>query len=402
MNARLRRLRSAPGQAAAGFSDVARPRLIYVSYDGATDPLGESQILAYLERAAHQFDITLVSFEKPTADRTETERRLKHAGIRWVPLGYHKHPPILSTGWDVIRGIVVVQAEAWRRRPEIVHARSVVAATMAAMGPAHGRALVFDMRAFWADERLEAEHGVLIDGVYRGARAVERWIVRRADAIVTLTERSVPQIHEWAGGSQAVITVIPTCTDVGRFADNASRPEGPHAVWVGSLGPRYRFDLAVDLARALEMPMTVLTRQVPLARSLLAGRDADVRAVASGMVWRELYEADVGLCLYTDEFSRQATAPTRAAEHLAAGMPIAVTPGIGDLEKLVENEGVGVVVRGESEVELAEAARRLRDLVSDPHARARCRRVAAERFSLEAGVAAYSGLWAQLARVPRR
>jgi glycosyltransferase involved in cell wall biosynthesis len=130
------------------------------------------------------------------------------------------------------------------------------------------------------------------------------------------------------------------------------------------------------------MPITVLTRQVDLARAALGGRDAEVRSVAPGLMWRELHEGDVGLCLYTDEFSRQATAPTRAAEHLAAGMPIVVTPGIGDLEKLVEDEAIGVVLRGEGEANLAEAVRRLRGIMSDEGTAERCRRVARQRFSL--------------------
>ena len=41
-------------------------RVLYVSYDGMTDPLGQSQVLPYilgLNKKGYQF--TLVSFEKP-------------------------------------------------------------------------------------------------------------------------------------------------------------------------------------------------------------------------------------------------------------------------------------------------------------------------------------------------
>ena len=48
-----------------------RGRVVYVSYDGANEPLGRSQVVAYLERLARSWDITLVSFEKDD----EEERR---------------------------------------------------------------------------------------------------------------------------------------------------------------------------------------------------------------------------------------------------------------------------------------------------------------------------------------
>ncbi len=55
----------------------------------------------------------------------------------------------------------------------------------------------------------------------------------------------------------------------------------------------------------------------------------------------ELHEGDVGLCLVKSSFSKVASAPTRFAEYLAAGCPVAVTPGVGDLEELVEDSRRG-------------------------------------------------------------
>ncbi|MBA3241766.1 MAG: glycosyltransferase, partial [Acidobacteria bacterium] len=40
--------------------------ILYISYDGMLEPLGESQVLAYLEKLALQWPIHLISFEKPS------------------------------------------------------------------------------------------------------------------------------------------------------------------------------------------------------------------------------------------------------------------------------------------------------------------------------------------------
>ena len=41
-----------------------RKKILYVSYDGILDSIGESQILSYLEKLSKDFDFYLITFEK--------------------------------------------------------------------------------------------------------------------------------------------------------------------------------------------------------------------------------------------------------------------------------------------------------------------------------------------------
>jgi len=363
--------------------------VLYISYDGAAEALGQSQVVAYLEHLAREREITLVSFEKPGADREAMARRLAAAGIRWRPLSYHRRPPVLSTAWDVLAGARAVRSEP---APELIHARSDVPALIALAAGRPGK-LLFDTRGFWADERVDLGIFRRSGLLYRLARRWERRFYSEADAVVVLTEAAVPQVRRWLGGRDVPVEVIPTCTDVERFAGSTPRPEGPHAVWCGSVA-RYRLDLGVRLAAVLELPLTVLTGEVERARA--GAPAADVREVAPERMPAELHEGDIGLCLASPSFARTATSPTRVAEYLAAGMPVAVTPGLGDLEALVEDEMVGAVVREENGAAVARAAAELRELAADPGARDRCRAVARERFDLSPGVAAYAALYRSL------
>src|SRR3954467_8772321 len=104
---------------------------------------------------------------------------------------------------------------------------------------ATGGALLFDICGFWADERVDG--GLWRPGglLYRAAKRCERSFFANADAIVTLTEASVPQVRAWAGNRPVPIDVIPTCVDIGRFSKRPARPSGPHAVWSGSVGTWY-------------------------------------------------------------------------------------------------------------------------------------------------------------------
>lgn len=110
--------------------------VLYLSYDGMLEPLGQSQVLAYLERLAEKHKIFLISFEK-VSDWQEIEkrealrRRIKKAGITWMPLRYHKRFSALSTAFDIAQGTVIGTWIVFRHRIQIVHARSYVSSVIA-------------------------------------------------------------------------------------------------------------------------------------------------------------------------------------------------------------------------------------------------------------------------------
>jgi glycosyltransferase involved in cell wall biosynthesis len=383
--------------ATAPPSPTARPNVFYVSYDGACEPLGRSQVLPYLVRLAPTYDITLISFEKSTDEIGSLQTELEEHGIRWLPQRYHKRPPVLSTLLDVLRGRRVLIRAGRETPPAIIHVRSYVPALMALRARRRiGGKLLFDIRGFWADERVEG--GLWRKGglLYRVAKRCERQFFSQADAVVTLTHASVPQIRSWTKGRSVPIDIIPTCVDLDRFGDRPARADGPHVVWNGSLGTWYRFDLTARVAAALALPLIVVTRQPDLARQLLGEYPAIVRSAAPDDVADELFAGDIGLCLIKSSFSKIASAPTRFAEYLAVGMPVLTTGDVGDLESIVDRHRVGVVLGGEGESAIAEAAAQLRSLASDPDLRERCRRVARELFDVEAGSRHYAAIYDSL------
>jgi hypothetical protein len=63
-------------------------RVLYISPDGIMEPLGDSQVLKYLEKLSIHFDIELISFEKIEDLRDEDklkkiQQRCSEANINW-------------------------------------------------------------------------------------------------------------------------------------------------------------------------------------------------------------------------------------------------------------------------------------------------------------------------------
>mgnify|MGYP000270974211 CR=1 FL=1 len=85
--------------------------VLYISYTGLLDPLGQSQVLQYvlaLGRFGHR--MTVLSFEKPDALRdwkrvAAMRERCEQAGVDWRPRVWHSRPiGILATLYDLVAG----------------------------------------------------------------------------------------------------------------------------------------------------------------------------------------------------------------------------------------------------------------------------------------------------------
>ena len=147
-------------------------RLAYLSYDGLTDPLGQSQILPYvLGLEAKGFEFAIISFEKPEAfaeERATIEARIAGKKVKWIPLKYHKKPLVLSTLLDSYNLWKALMREHKKSPIHIVHCRSYITALIGQrMKRQAGTKFIFDMRGFWADERVEGGLWNLNNPLYR-------------------------------------------------------------------------------------------------------------------------------------------------------------------------------------------------------------------------------------------
>ena len=89
-------------------------RVLYISYNGMLEPLGQSQVIPYLrELSGEGVRFTLLSFERAAAFERDglekcrqLERDLAEYGIEWHRLRYHRRPSLPATVYDILAGIV--------------------------------------------------------------------------------------------------------------------------------------------------------------------------------------------------------------------------------------------------------------------------------------------------------
>lgn len=408
-------------------------KVLYLSYDGLTDPLGGSQIMPYLVGLARRgHEISVVSFEKPDASplaNQQVRRHCSEAGIDWHPMRYHKRPPILST----VRDIAAMQRRAFSLHREcdydLVHCRSYVPALAGlALKRRRGVRFLFDMRGFWPEERVEGGgwdlRNPLFHAVFRFFKQRERSFLAEADAIVSLTNSARDEMQARPGAERPATDplVIPCCVDLEHFRlptdeqKSAARDrlgiaaDAKVLCYLGSLGGNYLLDEMLLFFKAYR-------ERWPGARFLFITREPEASIVAaareSGIASEELVvrpahrndvpgviaAADHAIAFKTPSFAQKACSPTKIGEMMAIGVPVVANAGVGDVDAVIEETGAGIIVRGFDSQGLERALNQLAALRLKP---ASIREGARRWFDLEKGVAAYDNIYRALAghRVP--
>jgi glycosyltransferase involved in cell wall biosynthesis len=392
------------------------PGVLYISYDGMLEPLGQSQVLAYLERLAPGRRIHLISFEKP-ADfgdlqrRNSIEQRMNAAAIAWHPLRYHKWPPVISALVDIVIGAVAALIISLRENVRLFHARNILCAAMAfpALVWTRGK-LLADIRGFWADERVDG--GLIRPAglVYRVLKALERRVLTRADHIVTLTEASLPYLRDddRFGRPRAPISVIPTCADLRLFRPaRSSTPKRFTLGYVGQVGTWYRLDDLLAVFRTLlehcptaDLLIVNRSQQTLISDSIrragLPEKATTVIAAEHSEVPQHIRRMSFGTSLIVPAFSKISSCPTKLAEYLGCGVPCLGNPGVGDVASIIERDCAGVVLQESSSRGIEAAVQRMLRLVEDPTLHQRCRQTAERYFSIEAGAERYREIYDDL------
>ena len=403
-------------------------RVLYVTYDGITDPLGRSQVLPYLtglSRLGHR--ITILSCEKPDREAKDGGRIraiCEEGGIAWHPIRYHKKPPVISSAWDA--AMLRRTAEALHRRNgfDIVHCRSYIPGIAGlSLKRKFGVRFLFDMRGFWPDEKVEGNSWRLSNPVfrqvYRYFKKLEAELLTGADHIVSLTYEGKRQLatRPQLQPTGPEITVIPCCVDFGHFplvaaggreAGRAALGIGADAkvlVYLGSLGAWYMLDEMLDffrvlLAREPDAVFLFVTHDAPAgirAAARARGVPEDrlvVRPANREEVPQFVAAADIGIFFIQPVFSKKASSPTKMGEMLAVGLPLVTNAGVGDVAEIVRDTGCGVAIERFDEAAYRDALDAVAAMVPDPAAQ---RERALPWFDVEIGIARYDAVYRSLA-----
>lgn len=411
-----------------------RTSVLYLSYDGLTSQIGQAQVLPYICRLAelgHRFSV--VSFE--VADDLDqlggkVRALAESVDFDWHPRRFRARPPFLSKlidQWDMAATAVrLVRSRSF----DFVHCRSYVAADVGLMLKRRfGLKLLFDMRGFWVDQRLEGgrwpQSHLLYRLLYKRWKVKEARFIAAADAIVVLANAAQDVIVSWPAYKGSAITVIPCSLDFDKFP-LVSPAESAEArkrlglavadqvlVYLGSLGTVYCF-------REMLAFFASLKAQSATAKFLLIGKHdpeaiyREARSVSATLTEDDfrfvrcthvevpfwLSAGDIGICFITPTFSSRGVSPTKLGEYLAVGLPVVCNAGVGDVKAIIGRLAAGMVVDSFAKAELEAAARTVPALAAI--SRGELRRRARPLHDMKIAVMRYEEIYEKLSSAARQ
>lgn len=390
--------------------------VLYISYTGLLEPLGQSQVYQYLRLLSKDHEIHLLTFEKPSdlaQDQrvTEMKQEMKNQGINWQPFRYHKSPSVPATLWDIARGIVFGIYLVKRYDIDILHARSYIAGAIAlTINKVSATNFIFDMRGFWADERVDADIWDESSRQYSIAKGLEKRLFEGADVVVSLTQAGIEVIKafEHVDTSETEFVMIPTCVNLELFTPDARDPNDSFTVcYLGSVGTWYLFDEVLKCFKILreyqsDALLKVITRSdFDDVRSQFREHDIPIEAVSLHELEHEevpagLSDVDAGIFFIKPTFSKKGSSPTKLGEFLAMGIPCLTNAGVGDVQEILDENDVGGMIDGFDQESRRAGIEKLVSLSQDDGVEARCRAVAENYYALEGGVEKYDRLYREL------
>ena len=404
--------------------------ILFISYDGMTDPLGQSQVIPYLEGLTKQgYRFTILSCDKPQkyqAHKAEVEKLLENLPIDWVSLPYHKNPPVLSSVYDFYKMKQKAVELHASRKIDMVHTRPGVPQLVALyLKKQLGIKYLNDIRGFWADERVDGGMWNLKNPLYKMVydffRRKEDESVTIADYNTCLTYKGKEEILKWKTVPQPVkVDVVPCSVDLqlfdpanidiafrDQFKKESGISDGDFIVsYLGSIGGWY---LTKEMLKFCGM----LLQKKPEAKFLfisnnkhediietakrfnVPGDKIIVKFAGRKQVPTLLSLSNYSLFFIKPCFSKLSSSPTKHGEIMAMGIPVITNSGVGDVKEIVEKYEAGFVLDGFSEAEMIKAINRVIDPATKFNGN-KIREGAAEFYSLDKTVQTYTQVYKKI------
>ena len=394
--------------------------IIYLSYDGISDPLGQSQILPYLYGLVenNNFKITIISFEKVKNFKPNENiilKKLEDKKIDWIPLIYSKRPPILSTIWDIYK-LNKKLKELLKNGVDLIHCRSYITSLVALnIKKKYQIPFIFDMRGFYADERVDGKiwnkNHFIFKHIYNYFKTKEKEFLQESSHTVSLTTAGKKEIESWKLKGLSPISVIPCCTDEDLFRKENINPvrkeigikEDDFVIsYVGSIGTWYMLNEMLDFFKELQKKridakFLFITKDDPNPiLNKVKEKSIDTSCIIIQPSSREMMPSYIGASNFSiffilPVFSKKASSPTKMGEIMNLGIPIICNSGVGDVDEIMNQCMPELLVKGFTKNEY----QRIIDLITNNYKPNEKRIIETSHnyYSLEKGVQKYKQIY---------
>jgi glycosyltransferase involved in cell wall biosynthesis len=341
-----------------------KKKILYISYEGLTSDIGQSQITPLLINLSKNNDISIITVEKNDEFENfgvQTKQNLEQQNIKWFP----QIQKIKTSLLNAVNDIKKIRKTAYKLQQEtkfdIVHCRNYIPSIIGQkMKQKFGVKFIFEIRGFWADEQIDNN---IINPYKRHHRLVfnyfkkkEKQFLTQADSIIILTEKGKNILKkDW--GVKIPVNTIPVFVDSSKFTPANSNEHNKNEIvfaFSGNVTPWYDLDKMLDFFKIVldkypKAKFKFFTKET--AASILNKaivRDIniehfEIKHTRFNDLAKELKDVDFAIFFVKDVFSKSASMPIKIAEFLSMDIPV-ISNDTGDTKTIIEQAGNGIII----------------------------------------------------------
>lgn len=406
-------------------------KILFISYDGMTDPLGQSQVIPYLAGLTkYGYQFTILSCEKPAKfaeHKKYIKDLLKSSLIKWVYIPYHKKPPIFSSVYDVMMLKKKASQLHTQEKFDMVHTRAGIPSLIGLwMKKKFGIKFMHDIREFYADSRVEGGMWDITNyfykWIYNYFKRKENEEIENCDGIVCLTYAAEEIIKQWPQyNKQIPLEVIPCSVDLDLFdpakineekkdtlKKEVNIKEGDVIIsYLGSIGGWYLTDEMMKLCKIVSCKISTARFLfiTPHQHKIIFETAVRFGIPHEKIIVKHAQRHEVPLFLSLSKYSvffikpcysKQSSSPTKHGEIMAMGIPVITNSGVGDVATIVRKYSSGIVLDELSEQNFQQVADFISKEVSYENGHAHesgIRKGAMEYYNLDRAVEKYCKIY---------
>lgn len=408
--------------------EVQRKKVCYLSFDGMTDPLGQSQVVPYLIKLTEKgFDFHILSVEKPDLFQekgSEMKVLLNKHNIKWTTIPYTNGIPFLSTALSLKKLYGLAEKVFLDTKFDLVHFRGyTVGNIVRKLKRKFKIPVVFDMRSFFPDERVLAGMWNLRNPlhllIYKYFKFLEGKFYKEFDCTISQTHLGKETIKDWGYVEEyKKVKIVPCCADLDFFDYNnsisLSKPDLLEKLklekddfilgYVGSIGTWYCLDdmMAFFKVLLIQKPNAKFVFLSPINPDVVFGA-ANRLGVEKGNIRvkfldRKLMPTYISIFDWSIFFikpgeGKAASCPVKHGELMGMGVPVIANAKVGDIDLVVGKEMSGLVVQAFKESEYENIVKEMSEFYCSKE---KIREIGFKYYNLESGVNSYFNIYTDL------
>lgn len=389
-------------------------KVLYFSYDGLLDPLGQSQIVPYFSAISNAgYSLTIVSYEKVqrTKDQIKLmEIKLQKIGAHWVHLEFK--PGKFWAIKRIISGALLIRKLCRDLKPDFLHLRGFLPAVIFQLSLSRVPFL-YDFRGFALGEWVDIGKIKPSSVLYSLMNSLDQKAVKNASGLVVLEECAKHLLKDTYDVPNVPIKVIRTCTDVKSYKKRKNvynkKSRALRFVFLGGARFPYRPDLALTLIGKLtdhgldcnidfinEGDHSIIEKANHLTN--ISKEKFQILTCEHFEIADILPVYDCGIVMVETSYWRRVCSPTKMGEYLASGLPVISLKGIDAIDDLANRtECVSTVSLKELQSHFQVGrVQQILSFIKSTGVTQKCKILARDEFNLETAGNLYVELYSEI------